>query len=224
MGENTCDGKKKSYEVLAPMVRDLYVIDLPQMKSETGKQLLGEYRKFFEKLESVSGIKITAEKLRNGIRITNAKRMAVKRLARIRSADPEPISGLDALLCQPRYFPSTIRSALLLRSISSADEGLEERVNRGEGVTPKGTPRVLISGCPMGVPNWKVPHDHRNFRRGHSRVSESRIGERGSQWLTAEEGHTVGTLLDHITEVLWIDCAVFTPNQTREEAIFSEMF
>ncbi len=222
VGENTCDGKKKSYEVLAPMVRDLYVIDLPQMKSETGKQLLkAEYRKFFEKLESVSGIKITAEKLRNGIRITNAKRMAVKRLARIRSADPEPISGLDALLVNQIFFfddPERFTA-----SVNKLCDELEERVNRGEGVAPKGTPRVLISGCPMAVPNWKVPMI---IETSDAVIvgEESCIGERGSQWLTAEEGHTVETLLDHITERYFrIDCAVFTPNQTREEHI-REMF
>ncbi|MEQ8180443.1 MAG: 2-hydroxyacyl-CoA dehydratase, partial [Smithellaceae bacterium] len=33
VGENTCDGKKKSYELLAPLVKDLYVLDMPQMKS-----------------------------------------------------------------------------------------------------------------------------------------------------------------------------------------------
>ena len=149
VGENTCDGKKKSYEVLAPMVRDLYVIDLPQMKSETGKQLLkAEYRKFFEKLESVSGIKITAEKLRNGIRITNAKRMAVKRLARIRSADPEPISGLDALLVNQIFFfddPERFTA-----SVNELCDELEERVNRGEGVAPKGTP-----GCSFPDAQWR---------------------------------------------------------------------
>ena len=102
VGENTCDGKKKAYEVLAPMVKDLYIIDLPQMKSDTGKMLLKEeYRKFMAKLEEASGWKITVETLKNGIEVTNAKRKAVKRLAELRKADPAPISGLDALSREP---------------------------------------------------------------------------------------------------------------------------
>ena len=30
-------------------------------------------------------------------------------------------------------------------------------MDKGEGVVPKGTPRVMVSGCPMAVPNWKLP-------------------------------------------------------------------
>ena len=37
VGENTCDGKKKAYEIFRPLVKDLYVMDLPQTKSETGR-------------------------------------------------------------------------------------------------------------------------------------------------------------------------------------------
>ena len=32
VGENTCDGKKKAYEILGPWFRNLYVMDMPQMK------------------------------------------------------------------------------------------------------------------------------------------------------------------------------------------------
>ncbi|HOE34078.1 MAG TPA: 2-hydroxyacyl-CoA dehydratase family protein, partial [Smithella sp.] len=98
VGENTCDGKKKSYEMLAPLVKDLYVMDMPQMKSESGRTLLKEeYRKLIDKLEKVSGKKVTVESLKKGIDIVNAKRAAVRRLTELRAADPAPISGLDAL-------------------------------------------------------------------------------------------------------------------------------
>ncbi|MFA5617808.1 MAG: 2-hydroxyacyl-CoA dehydratase family protein, partial [Syntrophorhabdaceae bacterium] len=105
VGENTCDGKKKAYEVLSPMVKDLYIIDLPQMKTNTGRALLDEeYRKYMTALENASGKKITPESLRTGIEIVNAKRRAVKRLAELRAADPSPISGLDALLVNQVFF------------------------------------------------------------------------------------------------------------------------
>ena len=32
----------------------------------------------------------------------------------------------------------------------------EQRVEAGEGVTPKGTKRILYTGTPMAVPNWKL--------------------------------------------------------------------
>jgi hypothetical protein len=47
VGENTCDGKKKSYETLDTLVPNLYVMDLPQVKSGQGKELLAaEYQRF----------------------------------------------------------------------------------------------------------------------------------------------------------------------------------
>jgi benzoyl-CoA reductase/2-hydroxyglutaryl-CoA dehydratase subunit BcrC/BadD/HgdB len=47
VGENTCDGKKKAYESLTGLVDNLYVMDLPQVKSENGKALLkSEYKRF----------------------------------------------------------------------------------------------------------------------------------------------------------------------------------
>lgn len=40
VGENTCDGKDKLYEISAPLVKDLSVIEMPQMKSASGRALL----------------------------------------------------------------------------------------------------------------------------------------------------------------------------------------
>jgi len=156
IGENTCDGKKKSYEVLAPLVRDLYVMDLPQVKMQMGRALLKEeYRRLIDKLEEISGKKITAESLKKAIKIVNAKREAVKRLARIRAADPEPISGLDALLVnQVFFYDDPVR---FTDSVHKLCDELELRVKNGIGVFHRGTTRLLVSGCPMAVPNWKVP-------------------------------------------------------------------
>ena len=105
VGENTCDGKKKSYEALGTLVDNLYVMDLPQMKTESGKELLRvEYKRFMSKLEELSGKSIDVARLKKGIQIANDKRKAMHRLARLRAADPTPISGLDALLINQIFF------------------------------------------------------------------------------------------------------------------------
>ncbi len=218
VGENTCDGKKKAYEVLAPMVKDLYVIDLPQMKSDAGRDLLkAEYRKFVKKLEDASGRKITADALKSAIETTNAKRRAVKRLADLRKADPAPISGLDALLVnQVFFYDDPVR---FTTSVNALCDELEARVRDGKGAFPKKTTRVLMSGCPMAVPNWKVPMIVETS--GAVIVGEeSCVGERGTQWLTDDKGGTVDELLEAITERYFkIDCAVFTPNPTRVDHV-----
>ncbi len=218
VGENTCDGKKKSYEILKPLVKDLYVMDLPQMKSDTGKALLkNEYRKFIEKLEKTSGKKVTVESLKNGIDIVNAKRKAITRLAEIRSADPAPISGLDALLIKQVFFNDD--PVRFTESVNKLCEELEERVKKGIGVFPKGTTRVLVSGCPMAVPNWKLPMI---IEASNAVIvgEESCVGERGTRWMTEQKGGTVDSLLDSITERYFqIDCAIFTPNHSRVDYV-----
>lgn len=214
VGENTCDGKKKSYEVLGSLVKDLFVMDLPQMKSDAGKALLkAEYRRFIEKLEAVSGRKVTTEGLREGIALVNAKRRAVQRLAALRRADPAPISGLDALLINQVFFYDDPKR--FTASVNTLCDELEERVKKGIGPFPRGTTRVLVSGCPMAVPNWKLPMLIETA--GAVIVGEeSCVGERGARWLTAEGGRTIEEMLDAVVERYFnIDCAVFTPNPSR---------
>jgi benzoyl-CoA reductase/2-hydroxyglutaryl-CoA dehydratase subunit BcrC/BadD/HgdB len=218
VGENTCDGKKKAYEILSPLVNDLYIIDLPQMKSEAGKALLKqEYVKFAGELEEVSGKKITVESLKKGIEITNAKRESVKRLAQLRKASPAPISGLDALLInQVFFYDDPIR---FTDSVNKLCDELEERVKNGIGVFGKDTARIIMSGCPMAVPNWKVPM----LVESSNAVivgEESCVGERGARWFTELGGSTVEKLVENIADRYFnIDCAVFTPNPSRVEHV-----
>ena len=218
VGENTCDGKKKSYEVLGDLVPNLYVMDLPQMKSPAGRATLkSEYRRFKEAVEHLTGVAIDAVKLKKGIEIVNNKRKAMYRLYNLRKADPSPISGLDALLANQIFFyDDPVRFTESLKKI--CDE-LEERVGKGEGVFHKGTPRVLLSGCPMAVPNWKLPWILETS--GAVIVGEeSCVGERGTRNLTADAGSTVEELMEAIVDrYLQVDCAIFTPNPDRLEHI-----
>jgi benzoyl-CoA reductase/2-hydroxyglutaryl-CoA dehydratase subunit BcrC/BadD/HgdB len=214
VGENTCDGKKKAYETLGHYIPDLYVIDLPQTRSEAGKQLLrSEYAKFAAKLEEVTGRKLKAAKLRAAIETVNAKRLALKRLAALRRAVPAPISGLDALLIsQVSFYDDPIR---FTASVNQLCDELDARVKKGDGVFPSDTPRVVMSGCPMAVPNWKIPAIVESC--GAVIVAEeSCVGERSTRWLTSAQGSTVDEMIDLLMErYLQIDCAVFTPNPTR---------
>jgi len=218
VGENTCDGKKKAYEIMGPLVKNLYIMDLPQTKSDMAKAVLKEeYRKFIEKLENVSGKKITVASLKKAVELVNAKRRAVKRLAAIRAADPAPISGLDSLLVNQVFFHDD--PVRFTDAVNKLCDELEVRVKNHNGVFPKGTTRVVVSGCPMAVPNWKLPF---LIESSYAVIvgEESCVGERGSRWLTEVKGNTVDELLDAITDRYFnIDCAVFTPNPSRLDYI-----
>jgi benzoyl-CoA reductase/2-hydroxyglutaryl-CoA dehydratase subunit BcrC/BadD/HgdB len=218
IGENTCDGKKKAYEILDRLVPDFYAMDMPQMKSGEGKALLrAEYVKLKEQLENLSGRKITPEALKKAIGTVNKKRQAVQPLARLRAADPAPISGLDSLLVNQVFFydnPERFTDA-----VNTICDELETRVKAHEGAKPRGTKRLLMSGCPMAVPNWKVPAVVESLNAVIV-GEESCVGERGSRGSVDDAAGDVDGLIDAIVRrYLEIDCAIFTPNSERLEHI-----
>jgi benzoyl-CoA reductase/2-hydroxyglutaryl-CoA dehydratase subunit BcrC/BadD/HgdB len=222
VGENTCDGKKKSYETFGKLVNNFYVMDLPQMKSDQGRELLkSEYQRFLTEMETLTGNTITVDSFKKAVKIVNDKRQAIHRLSKLRQADPAPISGLDALLInQVSFYDDPGRFTTWVEKI--CDE-LEERVKNNEGVFPKGAPRILLSGCPMAVPNWKLPWIVETS--GAVIVGEeSCVGERGCRNLVDDAGDTVEALLDNVVDRYFqVDCAIFTPNPDRQTHV-KEMF
>jgi benzoyl-CoA reductase/2-hydroxyglutaryl-CoA dehydratase subunit BcrC/BadD/HgdB len=218
VGENTCDGKKKAYETLNALVENLYVMDLPQVKSENGKALLrAEYNRFKDAMEKLTGVSITAASLKEAIRTVNAKRAALHRLSSLRKADPAPLSGLDALLANQVFFYDN--PARFTESVNKICDELEQRIEDKKGAFPERTPRILVSGCPQAVPNWKLPMIVETA--GAVIVGEeSCVGERGTRNLTSEAGETLDEMLDAIVDRYFqVDCAIFTPNPERLDHI-----
>jgi len=214
VGENTCDGKKKAYESLGPLVDNLYVMDLPQVKSEQGRILLRtEYERFKLAVENLTGVAVTAESLKAGIETVNAKRAAMHRLAVLRQADPAPISGLDALLANQVFFYDN--PDRFTDSVNKICDELEQRIERKTGAFQAQTPRILISGCPQAVPNWKLPWIVETS--GAVIVGEeSCVGERGTRNFTKISAATVDEMMDAIADRYFeVDCAIFTPNPQR---------
>jgi len=218
VGENTCDGKKKAYETLGKLVDNLYVMDLPQVKSEQGKKLLKtEYNRFKAAVENLTSVAITAESLKQAIQTVNAKRVAIHRLSSLRKADPAPISGLDALLANQVFFYDN--PARFTDAVNKICDELEKRVAEKQGVFPEKPPRILISGCPQAMPNWKLPFAVETS--GAVIVGEeSCVGERGTRNLTDDSGQTVEEMMEAIVDRYYkVDCAIFTPNAERLEHI-----
>ncbi len=214
VGENTCDGKKKAYESLGQLVDNLYVMDLPQVKTENGRALLkAEYLRFKDALEKLTGVAITPQSLKTAIDTVNAKRAAIHRLLSLRKSDPAPISGLDALLANQVFFYDN--PARFTDSVNTICDELEKRIGDHIGAFPAGTPRILISGCPQAVPNWKLPMIVETS--GAVIVGEeSCVGERGTRNLTDNAGRTVEEMIEAIVDRYYqVDCAIFTPNPDR---------
>lgn len=217
IGETTCDGKKKAYELFNEY-HPTFVIELPQMKTPEAKRLWrSEIGRLAAKIEETSGKEITAESLRAAVKTVNAKRSVLQRLSALRKANPAPVSGRDALLInQIQFYDDPVR---FTGKINALCDELEERVEKGIGVAPADAPRILVSGCPMAATNWKVPFVIE--KNGAVVVGEeSCVGERGTRNLVAEDGQTRDEILDRIAErYLNIDCACFTPNDERLDHI-----
>ncbi len=188
------------------------------MKKEIDYQLWkNEVWRLKEKIEEVTGNKITAARLKAAIKMINDRRRVLQRLNRLRRAIPTPISGRDALLINQISFYDDPKR--FTEKISALCDELEERVKKKEGVVPEGTVRLLLSGCPMAVPNWKLPYVVESS--GAVIVDEeSCIGERNTRDLIDESGETLEEMIDNIVKrYMNIDCACFTPNKERIEHI-----
>jgi benzoyl-CoA reductase/2-hydroxyglutaryl-CoA dehydratase subunit BcrC/BadD/HgdB len=217
VGENTCDGKKKAYETFKDMVTgEFMALDMPNTKSEEGRAVLKRaYLDLAIALERVSGRNITVDSLNSGIETVNRKRSAMHRLATLRHANPAPISGLDALLADQVFFYDDPER--FTASVNSLCDELQQRIDNTVGVMPDTAPRIVISGCPMAVPNWKIP----SIIESAGAVvvgEESCIGERGTRNLVSTTGDSVDALIENLVDRYFtVDCAVFTPNSTRAE-------
>jgi benzoyl-CoA reductase/2-hydroxyglutaryl-CoA dehydratase subunit BcrC/BadD/HgdB len=213
IGETTCDGKKKAYEIFDEITNKVYVMELPNKKSEDGKLMWRhEIERLAEKLSTVTGKEITLDRLKEASRVVDAKRRALQRLSDARAHDPAPISGLDALLInQISFYDDPVRFTEKLNEL--CDE-LDERVRRGVGVAPKGAPRILVSGSPMAIPNWKL-HSIIEQSGGIVVGEEACVGERNFRDLLGDFS-TVDEAIDKMADrSIGINCACFTPNDGR---------
>lgn len=217
VGETTCDGKKKAYEAFSQLA-NMHIMEVPQCKAPCDMTLFrSELVRYKEALETLTGNAITAASLAEATKVVNAKRRALQRLSALRAADPAPISGRDALLInQISFYDDPVRFTAKINEL--CDE-IEARVAAGQGVAPKKTPRLLLAGCPMAVPNWKLPY----LIESSGAVivgEESCIGERNTRDLTDESPADLDGMLDALAaRYMKIDCACFTPNNERLDNI-----
>ena len=217
VGETTCDGKKKAYEILGEDV-PMYVMDIPQMKRE--KDIVKwkeEIEDFAKKVEEFTGNKITVEKLKEAIHIINERRRALKRVYDARKADKVPISGRDALLMmQISFFDDPVRCAEMCNKL--ADE-LEQRIKDGVSVVPEGTKRIMITGTPLAVPNWKL---HNIIETSNAVVVCEEMCT-GTRYFENEVEENLDTLDDMYMALsrryMKNNCACFTPNTGRIDDI-----
>ncbi|SNQ61014.1 conserved hypothetical protein [Candidatus Methanoperedens nitroreducens] len=147
----------------------------------------------------------------------NRKRDILQKLYNTRKANPPPISGKDVLLImQLAFFDEVDR---FVEKTGELINELEDRIKRKEGVVSRDAPRLLVSGTPMTVPNWKL-HDIIEKSGAIVVSEESCTGTRYFSQLVEPDSGSVNTQLKNLAgRYLHINCACFTPNAERPEDV-----
>ncbi len=223
VGETTCDAKKKTWDVLAKG-GDFHVMEVPQKKGPRDRDLWhDEVRTFALRLEETTGRKLEAGRLAEATRLMNRKRRALARLNGFRKEANPPVSGLDCLVVmQGALLDDALR---FTENLEALNDELAERVRTGVGVTRASdaangrAKRILVSGCPSVMGNWKV---HHLIESAGAIVvgDETCTGTRYFEHAVAETDGGLDAQLAALAErYLKIDCACFSPNDGRLESV-----
>lgn len=218
VGETTCDGKKKAWEILAEDA-PMYIMDIPQMKrDEDFEKWEKEIKSYINRLEELTGNKVTAENLHDAIVLINNKRRAMQRLYDFRKLDNIPISGRDVLLItQISFFDDPER---FTQKVNDLCDELEQRAKDNVSVFEKGTKRILLTGTPLSIPNWKL-HQIIETSGGAVVCEELCTGVRYIEHPVDETKADLDTEIKNLAQRYLgnINCACFTPNTARIDDI-----
>ncbi len=156
VAETTCDGKKKMYELMGK-IKPMHIMNLPQTADDHDSLEIwkNEMIKFKNFLEERFELEITDDKLRDAIKLMNRERIAMKRLHKLNAHKPAPLTGMDMMLAQWLKGFNVDREYgidLVERLITET----EERMKRGIYAFDENAPRILLTGCPIGVGSEKV--------------------------------------------------------------------
>lgn len=216
VGETTCDGKKKMYELLGKL-KDVYVLHLPQGidREYALEQWTGELYRFRAKLEEKFQVTVTDEALREAARLRNRLRQAQTALMELQKLDPPPFSGLDLYrLLDGLGFSFDLHANL--EKLTGLATQLKRDYDAGVRPIPAGRKRILITGCPIGgvlEKTVKVVEEN----GGVVVCFENCSGIKPSRYLVDTEAEDIMTAIAR--RYLNIGCAVMTPNPQRMELL-----
>lgn len=215
VGETTCDGKKKMYELLNDY-KETYVMQLPQAQNRSYASDIWyeECKLLKEKLEEIYDIEITDEDLRKAAENRNKWRTAYIRMMEAQAMNPPALTGTSvAVAMQKNIFAFDINDVTEALN-NTVDEALDQYKKDPEYLIKKGTPRILLTGCPTGGVIDKVCNTVE--QNGAVIVSNDNCaGERTMRMMVDTEAEDILRAISD--RYLEISCAVMSPNEDRIE-------
>lgn len=210
VADTTCDGKKKMFELMNE-IKPVHVLQLPQQQNmdlflspwET------EVAQLKQKVESLTGKTITKEDIRDAIRLLNRERTAQKRLMDVSKAKPSPLTGMELLeiLFKTGFFADKEKGIAIMNEIADACETLSKN---NETPFKPDTPRILLTGVPIGLGSDKVVKIIEES--GASVVAFENCTGYKKAFQVNEEKDPITALSE---QYLSIPCSVMSPNQGR---------
>ena len=213
VGETTCDGKKKMYELMSEF-KDTFVMELPNSQSENSLKLWKkEIIRFKEYLEKKFDVEITEEQIREAVKVNNEARRSLKKLYEVMRHDPAPISGYDLFKV---LYGSTFKFDR--KQIPGEVNALVDKIEKeyAEGKMQEKKPRILITGCPIGGATERIIRAVED-NGGIVVTYENCSGAKSIDKLVDENNPDVYDAIAR--RYLNIGCSVMTPNPNRFELL-----
>lgn len=214
IAETTCDGKKKMYELMGE-IKPLHLMQLPQVQDEAALDYwVLELKRMVRRLENAFDVKITEDALHDAIRLCNDERRSLQALQDVCRQKPAPISGQDLLtVLHNRGFSVNKRDAIAL--VDRLTKELQDMAAAGVSPFSAKTPRILLTGVPVGIGSDKVVRMVEES--GGNIVCFESCGAY-KKVEPVDEG-TADPLLAIAERYLRIPCSCMSPNQGRFELV-----
>ncbi|MCX5779696.1 MAG: double-cubane-cluster-containing anaerobic reductase [Firmicutes bacterium] len=212
IGESTCDGKKKMFEMMAD-IKPVHVMQLPHLNNTQASFDLwvDELRRLKSRLETELEVEITDESLWRAVEVINRERQAMKALFDLNQADPPPLSGMDLLtVAWSRSFSSNKGEMITNLNGLAREVGIKEKNASSLGV------RVLLTGCPVGLGSEKVIRLTEELG-AHIVVMENCSGYKTLELQTDMTGDDPIVALAE--KYIQIPCSCMSPNPYRQELL-----
>jgi benzoyl-CoA reductase/2-hydroxyglutaryl-CoA dehydratase subunit BcrC/BadD/HgdB len=129
---------------------DIFPFGIPHTKDETGcHYYLHGITKVKEKLEKITGIEITEQRLKDAIELCNTERELLRKISLMRKSDPAPISSKDFVMLN--HASMIMDKTVLVKALTALiDELQASGANNAKG------PRILLTGSTLAMGDHKI--------------------------------------------------------------------
>ena len=213
VGETTCDGKKKMFELLDE-IKPTYVMQLPHSRDADALAFWkGQIIAFKEKLEATFGVTITEEAIREAIRQKNRERIVMRNYLELGKLNPVAMTGYEmGTRVDAGSFSFDLNQRCDVIEARTAEVIAEwEATKKG---TKSSRPRLLVTGCPNAGVREKIIRAVEELG-GDVVAFDTCNGIREKVELVDENNPDVFEALD--IKYLNINCSVMSPNESRRE-------